>query len=131
MRDLTRHLAIVSTVIFLATGPDVLAHHSAAAEYDLDKTVTVQGVVTKIEWTNPHVYVYVDVKDANGQVVNWALAGASPIALYRDGVHKDSLKIGDSVTVVGYPARTVAHLADMKSVVLADGRRVLDRSGKQ
>ncbi len=131
MRDRFLHLAIVGTVIFVATGAQVLAHHSAAAEYDVDKTVTVQGVVTKIEWTNPHVYVYVDVKDANGQNVNWSLEGASPIGLYRDGVHKDALKVGDSVTVVGHPARTVEHLAEMETVVLADGRKVMDRSGKQ
>jgi hypothetical protein len=130
MRDRLLHLAILGASI-IATGPRLLAHHSAAAEYDLDKTVTVQGVVTKVEWTNPHVYVYVDVKDANGQVVNWSLEGASPIALFRDGVHKDSLKIGDAVTVVAYPARTVEHLADMKTVVLGDGRKVMDRSGKQ
>ena len=109
----------------------LLAHHSAAAEYDLDKTVRLQGVVTKVEWTNPHVYVYIDVKDANGQMVNWAVSGASPIGLYRDGIRKDSLKVGDSVTVVGFPARTVEHLANIKSIVLADGRTMLDRSGKQ
>jgi hypothetical protein len=84
-----------------------------------------------VEWTNPHIYFYLDVKDANGEVVKWAIAGASPIGLYRDGVKKDTLKIGDTVTVVGFPARTVEHLADMKSVVLADGRKVFDRSGKQ
>ena len=118
-------------LICIAAGAQVLAHHSAAAEYDVDKTVTVQGVVTKIEWTNPHVYVYVDVKDANGRNVNWSLEGASPIGLYRDGVHKDALKVGDSITVVGHPARTVEHLAEMETVVLADGRKVMDRSGKQ
>jgi hypothetical protein len=131
MRDCFLRLASVCVAIVAAAGAHLLAHHSAAAEYDLDKTVTVQGVVTKVEWTNPHVYVYVDVKDANGQTVNWSLEGASPIALFRDGVHKDSLKVGDSVVVVGYPARTVEHLADMKTVVMSDGRKVMDRSGKQ
>ena len=109
----------------------MLAHHSAAAEYDVEKTVTVQGVITKIEWTNPHVYIYVDAKDADGHIVNWSLEGASPIGLYRDGVHKDSLKIGEVITVVGSPARTVEHLAEMHSVVTADGRKLFDRSGKQ
>ena len=117
--------------MLLLTGKGLLAHHSAAAEYDVDKTITVQGVVTKIEWTNPHVYIYVDVKDTNGRTVSWSLEGASPIALYRDGVHKDSLKVGDAITVVGSPARTVEHLAEMHSVVMADGRKVFDRSGKQ
>jgi hypothetical protein len=131
MKDrLLRLLSAASVGVLLVASP-ALAHHSAAAEYDETKMVTVQGTVTKVEWTNPHVYFYIDVKDANGQVVNWAISGASPLGLYRDGVHKDSLKIGDSVTVVGFPARTVEHLATMKSVVLADGRKVLDRSGKQ
>ena len=121
---------LAASVGVLAAAP-ALAHHSAAAEYDLSKTVTLQGTITKVEWTNPHIYFYVDVKDEGGQVVNWAIAGASPIGLYRDGFKKDSLKIGDSVTVVGFPARRVEHLADMKSVVLADGRKLLDRSGKQ
>jgi hypothetical protein len=130
MRERLLPLLLACVVLLLAAAP-LVAHHSAAAEYDLSKTVTLQGVVTKVEWTNPHIYFYVDVKDANGEVVNWAIAGASPLGLYREGFKKDSLKIGDSVTVVAFPARTVDHLADMKSVVLADGRRVLDRSGKQ
>ena len=132
MKNRLRQFAAVCTSAWLVgAGAPLLAHHSAAAEYDQDKTVTVQGIITKIEWTNPHVFVYVDAKDANGQVVNWSLEGASPIALFRDGVHKDSLKIGDSVTVVAFPARTVPHLADMKSIALADGTKLMDRSGKQ
>jgi hypothetical protein len=121
---------LACAVSLMATAP-LVAHHSAAAEYDLSKTVTLQGTITKVEWTNPHIYFYVDVKDANGEVINWAIAGASPIGLYRDGFKKDSLKVGDSVTVVGFPARKVEHLADMKSIMLADGRKLLDRSGKQ
>jgi hypothetical protein len=116
--------------IALSAAP-AFAHHSAAAEYDLSKTVTLQGTITKVEWTNPHIYFYVDVKDASGEVVQWAIAGASPIGLFRDGFKKDSLKVGDSVTVIGFPAWKVEHLADMKSVTLADGRKLLDRSGKQ
>lgn len=115
----------------LVAGAPLLAHHSAAAEYDQDRTVTVQGIVTKIEWTNPHIFIYLDAKDENGQVVTWSLEGASPIALFRDGVHKDSLKIGDAITVVAFPARTVAHLGDMKTIMRADGTKLMDRSGKQ
>ena len=121
-------LAICAVVV---SAMPLVAHHSAAAEYDLSKTVTVQGTITKVEWTNPHIYFYVDAKDANGTVVNWAIAGASPTQLYRDGFKKDSLKVGDSVIVVGFPALKAEHLADMKSVTLADGRKLLDRSGLQ
>ena len=119
-----------SVALLLAATAPLGAHHSAAALYDEGKTVTVQGVVTKVEWTNPHVYVYIDVKDANGQTVNWSLEGASPIALYRDGVRKDSLKNGDVVTVTGSPARSVEHLAEIKSITFADGRKAFDRSRK-
>jgi hypothetical protein len=116
--------------VLLATGAPLRAHHSAAAIYDETRIVTLQGVVTKIEWTNPHVFIFVDVKEANGQVVNWSFEGASPIGLYRDGVHKDSLKIGDAVTVAGAAARAVEHLAEIRSITFADGRKVFDRSGK-
>jgi hypothetical protein len=130
MKDRLLPLLLACVVSLMVAAP-LVAHHSAAAEYDLSKTVTLQGTITKVEWTNPHIYFYVDVKDANGEVINWAIAGASPIGLYRDGFKKDSLKVGDSVTVVGFPARKVEHLADMKSIMLADGRKLLDRSGKQ
>jgi len=126
-----RNCILFSTCAVVLAAAPLGAHHSAAAEYDLTRTVTVQGAITKVEWTNPHIYFYVDVKDANGEVVNWAIAGASPLQLYRDGFKKDSLKVGDSVIVVGFPARKVEHLADMKSVTLADGRKLLDRSGIQ
>jgi len=127
MRD---RVLFAACAVVLTAAP-LAAHHSAAAEYDLSTSVTVQGTITKVEWTNPHIYFYVDVKGANGEVVNWAIAGASPTQLYRDGFKKDSLKVGDSVIVVGFPARKVEHLADMKSVTLADGRKLLDRSGIQ
>jgi hypothetical protein len=114
----------------LAGATPLLAHHSAAAIYDEAKTVTVQGLVTKIEWTNPHVYIHVDAKQATGEIVSWSLEGPSPIGLYRDGVHKDSLKVGDTVTVVGVPARSVDHLAEIRAITFADGRKVFDRSPK-
>jgi hypothetical protein len=123
-------LSATSVTVWLAGAAPLRAHHSAAAIYDEGKTVTVQGMVTKVEWTNPHVFIHVDAKETTGQVVSWSFEGASPIGLYRDGVHKDSLKVGETVTVVGVPARSVEHLAEIRTITFADGRKVFDRSGK-
>src|SRR5262245_45214799 len=84
---------------FLAWGVPVLAHHSFAAEYDADKPVELKGVVTRVEWMNPHARFYIDVKTDNGQVTNWNLELASPNVLVRQGWSRTSLKIGDQVTV--------------------------------
>jgi Family of unknown function (DUF6152) len=107
----------------LAPGPLTYAHHSVGAEFDLSKRITLQGQVTKIEWMNPHVYVYVDV-NANGKTTNWACETAGPNTLARQGWSRTSLKIGDRVTVVGYRARDGANVASAREVVLSDGRKV-------
>ena len=113
------------TVGLLASAPNARAHHSFAAEYDATKSVTLKGTVTKLEWSNPHIYFFIDVKDEAGRVTNWAVEGGAPNGLYRNGWRKDSVKIGDVVTVQGFLARDGSPLANMRSVVLADGRRVL------
>jgi hypothetical protein len=99
------------------------AHHSVAAEFDLSKRITLQGRVTKIEWMNPHVYLYVDV-NAEGKTANWACETAGPNTLARQGWSRLSLKIGDRVTVVGYKARDGSLVASAREVVLANGRKV-------
>ena len=104
-------------------GTAVYAHHSVGAEFDLSKRITLQGRVTKIEWMNPHVYLYVDVRE-NGKMANWACETAGPNTLARQGWSRMSLKIGDRVTIVGYRARDGANVASAREVVLADGRRV-------
>jgi hypothetical protein len=77
----------------------VVAHHSFAAEYDANNQITVVGTITKVEWTNPHTWLFVDVKDPQGHVVNWAIEGGAPTVLYREGWKPTSLKAGDEVTV--------------------------------
>jgi len=104
-------------------GAPSYAHHSVSAEFDLSKRITLQGRVTKIEWMNPHVYLYVDV-DADGKTANWACETAGPNTLARQGWSRMTLKIGDRVTVVAYKARDGARVASAREVVLADGRRV-------
>jgi hypothetical protein len=100
----------------------LIAHHSFAAEYDRNKPVTLTGTVTRLEWMNPHIYFYVDVKDAEGKTTNWAIEGGAPNSLYRAGWRKDSLKVGDVVTVFGHLARDGSHQAHMRTLTLADGR---------
>jgi hypothetical protein len=111
----------------LASAP-LRAHHSFAAEFDAKKQVKLQGVVTKIEWANPHTYFYVDVKDEGGHIVNWAFETAGPNTLSRQGWDRNSLKIGDHVTVVGYRARDAANIASAREVIMSDGRRVFSGS---
>src|SRR5919108_1125287 len=87
--------------LMLAAGTPVVAHHSFAAEYDGSKPVKVSGVVTKVEWTNPHIWFYVDVKDDQGRVANWGFSGGPPGVLQRRGISRTALKIGDVVVVEG------------------------------
>lgn len=123
---MTRRLLmpVAALGLLTLTGP-VAAHHSFAAQYDRTKPVTLKGTVTKLEWMNPHIYFYLDVTDASGQVVHWAIEGGAPNQLYRQGWRKDSLKPGDLVTVDGFLARDGSKLANMSTVTMPDGRRVL------
>jgi len=99
----------------------VLAHHSFAAEYDRAKVVKVSGTVTKFDLSNPHSWVYVDVKDADGTVANWAFETASAGALYRRGIRKDTLKAGMVITITGFGAKDNSHTADAQDVTMPDG----------
>ena len=102
-----------------------LAHHSFAAEYDRSKPIKFIGKVTKVEWANPHIYFYVDVKDeATGKVTNYACEGGAPNGLYRSGWRKDSLKAGDMVSVDGWRAKDGSNTVNAGSVVLPDGKKV-------
>lgn len=122
-RSLPALLAVAIGVATLA--PSIAAHHSFAAQYDRSKPITLAGSVTKMEWMNPHIYFYMDVTDSSGTVVNWAVEGGAPNQLYRAGWRRDSLKIGDLVVVEGFLARDGSKLANMSTVTMSDGRKIL------
>lgn len=100
------------------------AHHSFAAEFDGTKPTRLVGKITRVEWTNPHSYFYVDVVDEKGKTSNWGCEGAGPGALSRRGWKKGDLKIGDTIVVDGYRAKDGSNLIDARRVTFPDGRSV-------
>jgi hypothetical protein len=122
MRLGLRVLTVVA-VLGAASGR-VIAHHSFAAQYDANQPVTLKGIVSKVEWTNPHARFYVDVRDESGAVTNWNLELASPNVLVRNGWSRKSLNVGDEIVVEGSLAKDGSKMANARVVRLADGRRV-------
>jgi len=117
----------IAAIALFVTGLSVYplsAHHSFAAEFDGSKAVRLVGKLTKVDWSNPHSYFYIDVKDDKGQIVNWGCEGAGPGALSRRGLKKGDLKIGDTLVVDGYRAKDGSHLIDARRVTLPDGRNI-------
>ena len=119
----TRFAIVVASAIVMAAAP-LVAHHSFAAEFDGTKAIRLTGALTKVEWTNPHSYFYIDVKDERGGVVRWACEAGAPGALSRRGFKRGDLKLGDTIIVDGYLAKDGSHLIDARRVTLPDGRIV-------
>jgi hypothetical protein len=117
-------LVICMAGLLLASALPLLAHHSFAAEYDANKKLTLKGTVTKVDWMNPHIWIYLDAKDENGATIHWQCEGGPPNTLTRNGWTKDALKAGDEITIEGFRAKDGTNSCDSRSVTLPDGKRV-------
>ena len=124
---MSRRSFISAATVVLAFSPLAAseAHHSFSAEFDRDKPITLTGTVTKLEWTNPHARIYIDVTDADGKVVNWDFELGPPNGLMRQGWNRNSLGQGLTVTISGFLSKDQEHVANARSVFLPDGRQVL------
>jgi Family of unknown function (DUF6152) len=127
----TKFTVVVAALGLLVAAVPVIAHHSFAAEFDANKPVKVTGTVTKVEWKNPHVYFYIDVKEDDGKVTNWGMEMGSPNGLMRQGWTRNSMKVGDVVSVEGSRARDGSAIGNARAVVLAStGQRLFAASSQ-
>jgi hypothetical protein len=132
MTTMKAKLAAFSVLVcFLLAAPGVLAHHSFAAEFDAMKPLTIKGIVTKIEWANPHTYFYLDVTSPDGKVVNWGMEMGSPNGLMRAGWTRNTLHVGDEVTVEGAQAKDGTNVGNARAVILSStGKRLFAASSQ-
>jgi Family of unknown function (DUF6152) len=121
---MNRITLIAAASLLAGSATMAVAHHSFVAQYDPAKPKTISGAVTKVEWTNPHAHFYVDVKAADGKVVNFAVEMGSTNKLMRYGWNRSTMKIGDQVTVEGFEARDGSPLINAKAVKFGDGRQI-------
>jgi uncharacterized protein DUF6152 len=120
----TKILSVVAAAALLAAAVPALAHHSFAAEFDAKKPVKLQGVVTKMEWINPHSWIHMDVKNPDGTITEWMIEGGTPNTLFRRGFTREAVKAGMEITVEGYRAKGGANRANGRDLILKDGRRL-------
>jgi hypothetical protein len=109
----------------------LLLHHSFASEFDSTKPVELKGTVTRLDWVNPHAWIYVNVKDEKGSVTSWGFELGSPNHLMRHGWTREALKTGDVVTISGWRAKDGSNIANARAVRLADGKRIFDASSSR
>jgi hypothetical protein len=121
MRNSTLCVVLAALLLYAASAS---AHHAFSKTFDPSKQVNLSGTVTKIQWTNPHVITYVDVKDANGKVTNWKFEMGNPVSLTKAGWTRDKLNVGQMVTLQGWQAKNGSHFASAEEVTMASGERL-------
>ena len=114
----------------LLVGVPLLAHHSFEAEYDAKKPISVKGKVVRVDWMNPHIYIHVEGADDKGNTGKWQCEGGNPNSLRRNGWKKDTVKVGDEITIDGTRAKDGSNMCNARAVKLADGTRVLAGSSE-
>jgi hypothetical protein len=122
-------ILVAGAALFVSASLPLVAHHSFAAEFDAAKAVTLQGTVTKLDWMNPHIWIYLDTKD-DSTVVHWQCEGGPPNALTRQGWSRDSLKIGDQATIEGFRSKDGTNTCNARSIKLPNGKSVFAGSAE-
>ena len=117
--------AFLAAAAVAAAAVPIVAHHSLISQFDETKSLTLQGVITSVEWNNPHVYLHLDVKGKDGAVEQWTFEALPPGTLRRNGLRSDMLARGTAVTILGFPAHDGANVAFLRKVTFADGKEVV------
>ena len=118
-------IAILAAFALCVTATAALAHHSFSAEFDVNKPIKLQGTVTRVQWINPHTWIYIDVKKPDGTVENWGIEAGTPNTLFRLGFTREALPVGTEIVVEGYEARDGAKRANGRDMTFPDGRKLL------
>jgi uncharacterized protein DUF6152 len=119
-----KHIVAMTTLGVMLLGASAIAHHAFSAEFDQDKPVNLEGALTKAEWTNPHAWIFLDVKGTDGKVANWAVEMGPPSALLRRGWKKSSMQVGVILKVEGFAAKNGKEFANATNVTMPDGTKV-------
>lgn len=118
-----KHYFALAALAVCALAAPLAAHHSFAAEYDGKQMITLTGTITSVEWTNPHIYIHIDVADQSGKVTNWSLEGYPPNTLKRTGFARSMLKNGDKVTITAYKSRDGSNTGAGREITFPDGSK--------